>query len=62
VPGDVFVQRNSLPLAADVPPGRYWVQVGLYALTTGERLPVVGKAVAGDRLLLGPLRVQAGDS
>jgi hypothetical protein len=62
VPGDVFVQRNSLPLAADAPPGRYWVQVGLYALTTGERLPVVGEAVADDRLLLGPLRVQAGDS
>ena len=55
-PGDVFIQRNRLPVPADVPPGRYWVQVGLYSLATGERLPVLegGEPVA-DRLLLAPV-------
>jgi hypothetical protein len=37
------------------------VQVGLYSLTTGERLPVLeaGEAVA-DRLLLAPVMVSNG--
>jgi hypothetical protein len=60
-PGDLFVQRNRLPVPADVPPGRYWVQVGLYSLATGERLPVLeaGEPVA-DRLLLAPVTVSNG--
>jgi len=61
-PGDVFVQRNRLPVPAEMPPGRYWVQVGLYSLATGERLPVLeaGQPVA-DRLLLAPLWVGEDD-
>lgn len=57
-PGDVFIQRNWLPVTVEVPPGRYWVQVGLYSLATGERLPVLegGEPVA-DRLLLVPVTV-----
>jgi hypothetical protein len=61
-PGDVFVQRNRLPVPAEMPPGRYWVQVGLYLLATGERLPVLeaGQPVA-DRLLLTPVWVGEDD-
>jgi hypothetical protein len=57
----VFVQRNRLPVPPGVPPGRYWVQVGLYSLATGERLPVLeaGEPVA-DRLLLAPVTVSNG--
>ena len=56
VAGDVFIQRNRLPLGQDLLPGRYWTQVGLYSLATGERLPVLqaGEVVA-DRLLLSPV-------
>jgi hypothetical protein len=61
-PGDVFVQHNRLPLAADAPAGRAWAQVGLYALSTGERLPVEGGPTGADRLLLAPVRVRGGDS
>jgi hypothetical protein len=59
--GDVFVQRNRLPVAPGVSPGRYWVQVGFYSLATGERLPVLeaGEPVA-DRLLLAPVTVSDG--
>jgi len=59
VPGDVFIQRNRLPVPRGVPPGRYWVQVGLYSLATGERLPVSERGyVVADRLLLSPVTVQ----
>jgi hypothetical protein len=58
-PGDLFVQRNRLPVPAETLPGRYWVQVGLYSLATGERLSVseAGRPVA-DRLLLAPVVLQ----
>jgi hypothetical protein len=60
-PGDVFVQRNRLPVPPGVPPGRYWVQVGLYSLAADGRLPVLeaGEPVA-DRLLLAPVTVNNG--
>jgi hypothetical protein len=55
-PGDTFIQRNRLPVSADVPPGRYWVQTGLYSLATGERLPTLrAGAQVADRLLLAPI-------
>jgi 4-amino-4-deoxy-L-arabinose transferase-like glycosyltransferase len=52
-PGDVFVQRSRLSVPPETVPGRYWVEVGLYSLADGERLPVLeaGEPVA-DRLLL----------
>ncbi|MCB8980882.1 MAG: hypothetical protein H6657_26030 [Ardenticatenaceae bacterium] len=38
---------------ADVPPGDYQLQVGLYLLSTGQRLPVTGpRSELGDRVLL----------
>ena len=59
VPGDVFIQRNRLLIPAEVPPGRYWVQVGLYSLATDERLPVRKAAKPiDDRLLLAPVTVR----
>ncbi len=55
-PGDVFVQRSRLELPADLAPGRYWLQVGVYSLATDERLPVLqdGQPVS-DRILLAPV-------
>lgn len=59
IPGDVFIQRNRLPIPSEISPGRYWVQVGLYSLTTGERLPVLeGRTPVDDRILLGQIEVQ----
>ncbi len=40
-PGDVFVQRHSLPVPADAPPGTYTVVTGAYWLDTMERWPVI---------------------
>jgi hypothetical protein len=57
-PGDVFIQQNRLPVPADTPPGRYWVQVGAYSLVTGARLPVLeAEEPVADRILLAALEV-----
>jgi len=59
LPGDVFVQRNWLPIPPEVSPGQYWMQVGLYSLATEERLPVLeGGQPAGDRILLATVEVK----
>lgn len=54
VPGDAFVQLHTFTVAAGAPPGRYWIEIGLYDPQTMERVPIVGSdgAVLGDRLLL----------
>jgi 4-amino-4-deoxy-L-arabinose transferase-like glycosyltransferase len=57
--GDVFVQRSRLQVPPEASPGRYWMQVGLYSLATGARLPVMerGQPVS-DRILLAPVEVE----
>jgi len=59
-PGDVIVHLHAFAVAADAPPGRYWIEVGLYNPQTMERLQVVGDdgASLGNRLLLGEGVVQ----
>ncbi len=61
-PGDVFLQRNRIPVPEDALPGPAWVQVGLYSLASGARLPVVqGGEPVSDRLLLAPVEVTPQD-
>ena len=47
-----------MPAAA--PPGEYYLEIGLYGMTTRQRVyqyDRIGNLV-GDRLVLGPIRVQ----
>jgi hypothetical protein len=55
----VFVQRSQLQVPPETLPGRYWLQVGLYSLDTGQRLSIVesGQPVS-DRILLTPVEVE----
>ena len=39
-PGEIVADRYTLPVAADAPPGQYALEIGLYGLVNGERLPV----------------------
>jgi hypothetical protein len=57
---DVVADRYDIPLGPDAPPGDYQIEVGMYLLETGERLPLVrdGERLENDRLLLGPVRVE----
>ena len=54
--GDILVQVHELTPPADLAPGRYQVELGVYDPETMQRLPVVrdGTMIA-DRILLGPL-------
>ena len=57
-PGELIVDgRSWFP---DVPPGAYQMQVGLYLLATGERLPVTGpNSQLGDRVILQTVMLNA---
>ena len=42
--GEAVIDPHLIPVPADAPPGEYGIEVGLYQLSTGERLPLVGAA------------------
>jgi hypothetical protein len=52
--GEMVRDRHPLNLPTDLPPGRYFLRVGLYRPATGERLPV---STGGDNFLLATLLV-----
>jgi len=58
-PGAVIADRYRIPVAADAPPGEYRLEVGLYGLVDGARLPVAAGngQPAGDAVLLGTIQV-----
>ncbi|MBN1953491.1 MAG: DUF2723 domain-containing protein [Anaerolineae bacterium] len=59
LPGQVFSDPYRLSIPADLPPGDYWLEVGMYGMTSLQRLPVVDWAgnLAGDRVILGSVQV-----
>ena len=36
--GQYILDEHIIPIGADVPPGRYWLKIGLYAAENGERV------------------------
>ena len=58
-PGQVLADRYGVPIPSDLPSGRYTLVVGLYHITTGERLPVAldGEPV-GDHLPLHSISIE----
>jgi len=61
LPGQTLTDPYRLVLPADLPPGDYTLEVGMYGMTSLRRLPVVDLAtgnLAGDRVILGPVRVE----
>jgi hypothetical protein len=51
---EVVVDRYDIAIQSDAPPGLYRIEVGLYLLETGQRLPVFddqGQRMAEDRVL-----------
>ena len=54
--GEEVRDHHALPLPPET--GPYWIEVGLYQPETGKRLTIAGQ---GDRLLLGPFEVAAGE-
>jgi hypothetical protein len=59
-PGEPFEDRYTLVSSRNLAPGRYRVELGLYWLPTGERLPVQGQgAQPGRTVRLGEIGVEA---
>ena len=55
LPGEVISDTINVPLAPDLKPGTYRLELGMYQPLTGQRLPVLdqaGQRLPGDRLLL----------
>ncbi len=60
VRGEVVVDEYDLAVDIDAPPGEYAIEVGLYDPVTMRRLPVFDPTgAAGDRVLLGTIRVRS---
>lgn len=58
--GDTLADNYGVLIPPDTPPGEYRIEVGMYNPVTGARLPVSVKGrPAGDRVLLGSVRVAA---
>jgi hypothetical protein len=58
-PGDVIVQRHTLAVPSDSPPGVYQTQIGVYTLDDLSRFGIVKDGVTlGDYLSLAPVEVK----
>jgi hypothetical protein len=57
--GEAILDRHGVLLPDPLPPGEYWLIVGLYDPVSGDRLPVSagGDAAADDHLTVGHLAV-----
>lgn len=58
--GDVWLQQNDVPLPADLKPGKYRLEIGVYSQADGSRWRVYDArgTNAGDRLLLSEVEVK----
>ncbi|MGQ9683060.1 MAG: glycosyltransferase family 39 protein [Anaerolineae bacterium] len=57
-PGEMIADRYGIPVPLGTPPGEYTLEVGMYGLEDGVRLPVTqGGEPVGDRVLLQPVRI-----
>jgi hypothetical protein len=58
-PGVIIADPYHIPVAADAPPGQYTIEIGLYGLVDGIRLPVLVDGVAADdHVILQPVDVR----
>ena len=60
VPGQVITDWYRLPLAPDLPPGEYWIEIGAYHAVTQRWLPILDGAGGSDHtsFLWGPVRIE----
>jgi hypothetical protein len=60
VKDEIIADVYNIPIQPDAPPGQYVIEIGLYQLDTGQRLPVIGPQgqVIDNRILLEEIMVQ----
>ncbi|MCA9954423.1 MAG: hypothetical protein KC434_06870, partial [Anaerolineales bacterium] len=59
LPGQHYIDPYRLPIPADLAPGTYYIEVGLYEMVSGRRLHISDQDgnLNGDRYILGPVEV-----
>ena len=58
-PGETIVDNYGILVRPGTPSGTYRVEIGLYSVDNGERLPVTkGPDVGTDRVLLPPIAIE----
>jgi hypothetical protein len=59
VSGEVIADEYNIVAEPSTPPGAYSIEIGMYDVATGQRLPIFtgGQQLEGDRLVLGQIRV-----
>jgi hypothetical protein len=59
LPGQTVDDPYRLVIPSDLPPGDYYLEAGMYGMTSHRRLPVVNLTeLTGDRVILGPVQVK----
>jgi hypothetical protein len=61
LPGQQYLDPYRLRISDDLPPGTYFIEVGLYEMVSRRRLHMADESgnLIGDRLILGPVEVSA---
>jgi mannosyltransferase len=56
--GEIIADNYGVPVLPATPPGEHQLEIGMYNLETGERLPILeDEEVLGDHILLEPIQV-----
>jgi hypothetical protein len=60
VKDEIIVDEYEIPIQPDAPPGQYIIEIGMYQLETGQRLPVIGQEgrIVDNRVLLEELTIR----
>ena len=60
LPGQTALDPYTLTMPAGAPPGEYYLEIGLYGMTTRQRVYQYDRSgnLVGDRLVLGPIRTR----
>jgi 4-amino-4-deoxy-L-arabinose transferase-like glycosyltransferase len=58
--GETLTDRYEFAIDQNTPPGEYWIEIGMYVLETGQRLPVIDERTqaVGDKAVLGRISVE----
>jgi hypothetical protein len=56
--GEIVRDRHTLQVPANLAPGEYGIEVGMYLLATGQRLPIETESNRADKIALTRIRVQ----
>ncbi|HTP11852.1 MAG TPA: hypothetical protein VMP08_26540, partial [Anaerolineae bacterium] len=60
IEGQIVNDPYQIKVPDDLPPGEYFIEAGMYGMTSQRRVPIIGKdgSLAGDRAILFKVQVQ----